>query len=339
MKKLGTLAISIVLGMSMIGCSSKVDKNENIATVNGNRITVGNYESILALNKQRAEMYYGNTIWDQEIEEGVKYRDSFKNMILDQMIYTESVYEAAKKENLLPTDEDVNKEIEKFKEGMKDNKEYQKEMENMGINDEFLKFQFTRDLASEKYKANFEKKNPVTDEEIKTYYEKNKKDFYLDEVKASHILIKTIDDQNKPLGDKEKAEAKKKAEEVLAKVKAGEEFSKLAKEYSQDGSAQNGGDLGFFGKGQMVKPFEEAAFSMKVGEVSDIVETEYGYHIIKVTDIEKGQKALDDKIGDKVVKDTIKTNLQNQKYNSQVEKLKKDSKVEKNEEILEKIEL
>ncbi|MGL5693557.1 MAG: peptidylprolyl isomerase [Peptostreptococcaceae bacterium] len=339
MKKLGTLAMSIVLGMGMIGCSSKVDKNADIATVNGSGIKVGYYESMLALNKQTVEMYYGNTIWDQEIEEGVKYRDNFKEMILDQMVYTEAVYEAAKKENLVPTDEEVNKDIEKFKESSKDNKESQKELEKMGINDEFLKFQFTRDLASEKYKANFEKNNPVTDEEIKKYYEDNKKDFYVDQVKASHILIKTIDDQKKPLSDKEKAEAKKKAEEALAKVNSGEEFSKIAKEYSQDGSSQNGGDLGFFSKGEMVKPFEDAAFSMKAGEISDIVETEFGYHIIMVTDIDKGQKSLDDKIGEKVVKDTIKTTLQTEKYTSQVEKLKKDSKVETNKEILGKIEI
>lgn len=339
MKKLGTLAISIVLGISMIGCSSKVDKNADIATVNGNGIKVGYYESTLALNKQTVEMYYGNTIWDQEVEEGVKYRDSFKNMVLDQMVYTEAIYEAAVKEKLAPTEDEVNKKVEEFKESIKENKEYQKELDKIGVNDEFLKFQFTREIASEKYKANFEKNNPVTDEEIKKYYEENKKDFYVDQVKASHILLKTVDDQRKPLSDKEKAEAKKKAEEALTKVKSGEEFSKVAKEYSQDGSAQNGGDLGFFGKGQMVKPFEDAAFSMKVGDISDIVETEFGYHIIKVTDIDKGQKTLDDKIGEQAVKETIKATLQTEKYNAQVDKLKKESKVETNKEILGKVEI
>lgn len=82
------------------------------------------------------------------------------------------------------------------------------------------------------------------------------------------------------------AVTKKKAEDALARVKAGEDFATVAKEVSQDpGSAANGGDLGFFGKGKMVPEFENAAFALKVGEVSGLVKTPYGYHIIKVTEI------------------------------------------------------
>lgn len=324
--------MSVILGISMIGCSSKVNKDENIATVNGSGIIVGNYEKVLGLNKQSMEAYYGNTIWDQEIEEGVKYKDKFKEMILDQMIYTEVIYEAAKKENLLPTEEEVNKSIEEFNTSIKDNDAYKKQLKELGIDDNFLKYQFERNLASDNYKEKFNKDNSVTNDEMKKYYDENKDDFYIDQVEASHILIKTIDDEDKKLSDEKKAEAKKKAEEVLAKAKAGEDFSELAKEYSQDTvSAKNGGDLGFFKKGEMVKPFEEAAFSMKVGEISDLVESDFGYHIIKVTDKEDRQKTFDE------VKETIRKTLQDEKCDAQVEKLKEEAKVEKNEEILEKV--
>ena len=324
--------MSVILGISMIGCSSKVNKDENIATVNGSGIIVGNYEKVLGLNKQSMEAYYGNTIWDQEIEEGVKYKDKFKEMILDQMIYTEAIYEAAKKENLLPTEEEINKSIEEFNTSIKDNDAYKKQLKELGIDDNFLKYQFERNLASDNYKEKFNKDNSVTNDEMKKYYDENKDDFYIDQVEASHILIKTIDDEDKKLSDEKKAEAKKKAEEVLAKAKAGEDFSELAKEYSQDTvSAKNGGDLGFFKKGEMVKPFEEAAFSMKVGEISDLVESDFGYHIIKVTDKEDRQKTFDE------VKETIRKTLQDEKCDAQVEKLKEEAKVEKNEEILEKV--
>ena len=129
-----------------------------------------------------------------------------------------------------------------------------------------------------------------------------------------------------------KKKLRKKAEEVLKKAKTGEEFSELAKEYSDDkGSAANGGDLGYFTKGQMVQPFEDAAFSLKSGEISDIVESEYGYHIIKVYD------KIDEQLPFDEVKDEIKTTLTENKYIKNIEEISKKAKVEKNEAVIKKV--
>ena len=167
-----------------------------------------------------------------------------------------------------------------------------------------------------------------TMEEVHLY----KKDYYKDEVKASHILISTVDDNGKELSEAKKKEAKKKAEEVLKKAKSGEEFSELAKEYSDDkGSAENGGDLGYFTKGQMVQPFEEAAFSLKPGEISGIVESQYGYHIIKVYD------KIDEQLPFNDVKDEIKNILIEDKYVASIEDISKKAKVEKHENIVKKV--
>lgn len=132
----------------------------------------------------------------------------------------------------------------------------------------------------------------VTDDEIKKYYTDNPDKFKSDEQRrASHILISF----GGKTDEASKAEAKKKAEQVLAEVKKSpEKFAELAKKYSQDPSGEKGGDLGLFGRGMMVKPFEEAAFSLAPGKVSDLVESEFGYHIIKVTEIKGQTESFDD---------------------------------------------
>jgi peptidyl-prolyl cis-trans isomerase D len=117
-------------------------------------------------------------------------------------------------------------------------------------------------------------------------------------VRASHILLKTE--------GKDEAAVKKQAEELLAKIKGGADFAALATKLSEDtGSAEKGGDLDFFGRGAMVKPFEDKAFSLQPGEVSDVVHTEHGFHIIKVTDKKAATtRSLDD--ARVQIEDTIK---------------------------------
>src|SRR5699024_6706805 len=123
----------------------------------------------------------------------------------------------------------------------------------------------------------------VTDKEPENYYNRNKDEFL--KVRASNILIKNTDDEGNKVSDTQKTKNKEKAQDILKKAKERVYIAQLAKEYSEDSSSENGGDLDFFGKGQMVEPFENAAFSLKNGEIySDVVETDYGYHIIKKTD-------------------------------------------------------
>jgi peptidyl-prolyl cis-trans isomerase D len=134
----------------------------------------------------------------------------------------------------------------------------------------------------------------VSDADVKSYYEQNQKRYSTDEQRrASHILIAVKKDA--PAADK--AAAKAKAEKLLAEVRKNPaEFAKIAKQNSQDpGSAERGGDLDFFSKGMMVKPFEEAAWKLKQGEISDVVESDFGYHIIQLTGIKPAQvKPLDE---------------------------------------------
>lgn len=135
---------------------------------------------------------------------------------------------------------------------------------------------------------------PVTDTEIKDYYNQNLKNYSIAEQRrASHILIKV----SKTATPAERAAAKAKAEEVLAMVrKQPDNFAALAKKYSQDeGSTAQGGDLDYFGRGMMLKPFEDAAYQLKQDQISDLVETDFGYHIIRLTSIKPASvKPLDE---------------------------------------------
>ncbi len=116
----------------------------------------------------------------------------------------------------------------------------------------------------------------VTDREIERYFNQNLPLYETPEqIGASHILFKT--------GEDDEAEVLVRAEQVLARVKAGDDFAELAREFSEDTSAEQGGDLGLFSPGEMVPEFDQAAFSLEEGEVSELVRTTYGYHIIKVT--------------------------------------------------------
>lgn len=149
----------------------------------------------------------------------------------------------------------------------------------------------------------------VSDAEIKAWYDGHKDRYeQSEERRASHILIVTN-------GDVDKEKAKAKAEEVLKEVqKSPGRFAELAKQYSQDpGSAQKGGDLGFFGHGMMVKSFEDIVFKQKEGEISGLVPSDFGYHIIKVTGIKPGRLRSLDEVRSEIVSE-LKTQAASRKF-------------------------
>jgi peptidyl-prolyl cis-trans isomerase D len=128
---------------------------------------------------------------------------------------------------------------------------------------------------------------PVTDQELQSYYNGHLQEYRLPEqVKVMHILIKTpLPAADGKVDEKGVEEARKKAEDVLKQVKAGGDFAKLATQYSDDpGSAKNGGELGWIGRGRTVPEFEKASFSLAKGQTSDLVKSSYGFHIIRVED-------------------------------------------------------
>ncbi len=325
MKKIIALITALSLIFSLAGCT-KGGSKEIVAKVNDRVITLNEYNKTLAMYKKSYEGMYGPDIWTKEAVKGKTFIEIVKEQVLNKMIDDEIIYQAAEKDNIKADDAAVEKQFKENKDQIDKNQEFKQFLKDNNIDDAFIKEQIKKDLAVTKFRENYIKSLGINDEKIKAYYEQNKENYKKDEVKASHILIKTVDNPNtmNPLPEDQVKQAQAKAKDILVRVKNGEDFAKLAKEFSDDpGSAANGGDLGVFGRGVMVKEFEDVAFSLKKGEISDLVKTPFGYHIIKVVDKVNEVQKLEE------VKDSIKADLENKEYKDKIEELKKAAKIEK----------
>jgi len=205
----------------------------------------------------------------------------------------------------------INKEL-LYKEAMK--KGFDKAPDFTKKVEEFKKLT----LVSEVFEKEIMAKAKVSDQDVKDYYEKNKDDFVVArEIRASHILVKTEEEARK----------------VLERLKKGEKFDAVAKAVSIDtASAKNGGDLGFFKKGQMVPEFEQAAAMLKVGETTSApVKTSFGFHIIKVTDKKTGAPVEFENVRD-MISQKLSGEKQKEAFEKYVSDLRKSYKVEINKE-------
>jgi len=147
--------------------------------------------------------------------------------------------------------------------------------------------------------GDFESRITFSEQEIQDYYQWHRDEFHKEkQVRARHILFKAPANAS----PEEEAEIKQTARDIFIQVKLlGQDFAEMARTHSEDATASKGGDLGFFGKGAMVKPFEDAAFSLEAGEISDLVRTQFGYHIIKVEEIREGGTESLDQARNKII--------------------------------------
>ena len=256
----------------------------------------------------------------------VSQLDQIRSQVLENLVARELLYQESQKKGIKISEEEVNKQLINVKAQFPNEAEFNNALTRMNLTEANIKEKLQRDLALKKLiEDEVAPKVTVSDSDIRAFYENNPETFKQPErVKASHILIK-VD----PKADaSQKAEAQKKIDSVQAKLQKGEDFGALAKEYSEGPTGPKGGDLGYFTRGQMVKPFEEAAFAMKPGEVSGMVETRFGYHLIKVTDkTPEGTMPYDD------VKERLAEFLKQQKIqeeiNVYVKRLEEKAKIER----------
>ena len=279
---IGSIA-GFLLGIFCLFVASALEAkvvNKTVATVDGEVILMSTYE-------RRAKPVieeYGKVLTGPDKEIKIK---ELKEKILEQMIDEKILINEAKRNKIKVNSKEIQDGMGEIRKRFGTEEEYNRELANQGLSEEKFKEQVKEQLMVIKLIDQEVKAKVIspTDGEIEDFYKQNESEMVEPEqVRARHILIKV--DENT---DKKKAQ--KRIRDILKEVKKGEtSFAELAKKYSEGPSAPRGGDLGFFIRGQMVKKFEEAAFALQVGEISDVVETEYGYHIIQCIEKKAGEK-------------------------------------------------
>lgn len=243
---------------------------EVIARVNGDAINKAEFQRAVL----RIETQAGGTVPPDQ-------RDRVYRDVLDQLVgYRLLGQEVASRKLTIP-DAAVDQQVAEMRQQFPTEEAFRQTLERQQATLDELRTNIRLQLSIDKMlEQELGPKISVKPEAIAEFYQKNPEKFQQTErVHASHILIAVPKDADAAA----KTAARQKATEVLKEVKAGKDFAALAKQYSQDpGSAPTGGDLGFFQRGQMVAPFADAAFSLKPGDTSDVVETQFGFHIIKV---------------------------------------------------------
>jgi parvulin-like peptidyl-prolyl isomerase len=280
------------------GITAEKDPNEAIAIVNG--------EAILRLELDRILDRVKQTM-------GKKRLHFVEERIIDDLVTQLVLKQFIKKENIRTDPNRIEEEIKNFKENVKNNpdtkdKSLETLLEEQGGSIEELRVALDISLSIDEY---LDMTTP--EDEIKGYFTENIGNFNGETVTASHILIDTrnIKDENKL------NEAKEKIEKLKEELDNGADFAKLAEKNSDCPSAKNGGGLGVIVRGQMVDEFEEAAFNTEVNGISEPVKTQFGYHIIKITDKQEGKDVTFEE-----TKDNVKLALFNEKTVALIQELK-----------------
>lgn len=285
-----------------------------VARVNGEDIPRADFERAVRVLEARAG---GPVPADR--------RDEILRNVLDQLITYRVLAQEAERRKMAPTEEEVQSRLAQLRQQFPSEQAFAQALEQRGMDVK----QFTADTRSDitvgkLVEAEGKTAALVSEADAKGFYDKNPDQFKQPEmVRASHILARFPEKAD--AAAKQKARAK--IEGVLKEVRAGGDFANLARKHSEDGSAQAGGDLNFFPKNQMVPAFADAAFALPTGQVSDIVETQFGYHIIKATDRKPGRTVPFDEVKDQIA-GYLRQQRQQEKTDALIAQLRAKAKIE-----------
>ena len=316
-----TLALLLLASPTLLA-GQKEPSKDTVAVVNGVEISRADFDAEISRARQQFAGL-GQPMSTARLSK-------IKKDVLESLIGRELLYQTSQKHGIKVDEATINNQLAMQKKRFPSETEFNKVLSKNNLSEAAMRVQLERNMAIKEFiDKQFVQNVTISDKESKAYYESKPEYFKQPEqVQASHILIK-IDSE---ADESQKAQARKKIEKIQKRLQKGEDFAALAKEFSQCPSKAKGGDLGYFQRGQMVPAFEQVAFALKPGAVSDIVETRFGYHLIKVI----GKKP-ETTIPYKDVKDKLEQHLKREKIQKEVtlyvEKLKEKAKVEKVEKF------
>lgn len=259
------LCMIVALLLIITGCSNN---NENlVATVNGEEITKEDFDSNYNVYKYFRERQLGEGALGQIGQDGKTLGEVLRNEILEELIMEKLISAEMAKVGITVTDEEIDLIYKDYELSMGGKENLENFLKETNTSDEFFNRFLERISLFDKSRIQFMEGIHISEDEQREFFASHKDE--LTSVRAKHILVATEEEGNK----------------ILKKIHGGEDFSNLAIMESQHVvSAVNGGDLGYFGRGDFISEFEDAAFNLQVGEVSDLVKTEIGYHIIYLED-------------------------------------------------------
>ena len=315
----------VVLGIGLTVASTPFDSMAQttvsalkVAVVNGNVISRTDLDFETNQYKQQLEQR-GQAVSEAQLQEVQK-------QALEGLINQELLFQESQVKGIQVSEKAIDDRLGAIKQRFGSQAEFETALTSLNLKESELKTKIKRGLAIEELiQTQIDDKVVISDQENEAFYKDHPEFFKQSEqVKASHILIKV----EKDASDSDKAQAKAKIDAVQKKLKDGGDFAELAKEYSEGPSNEKGGDLGYFEHGQMVKEFEDAAFGLKPGEVSGVVETQFGYHLIKVTDKKPESTVAYDEVKDRIT-EYLKREKTQKDLQLYIEKLRGASKIER----------
>jgi peptidyl-prolyl cis-trans isomerase C len=290
-----------------------------VAAVNGETISRGQLDRELAGIQGRMARQ------GQPMPDGALAQ--IRGRVLDQMIGEELLFQESHKQEIIVDDRKIQAQIEEMARSFEDKAAFDLALINAGLTRDALTQQMRRQMAiQELVETKVVSGIEVGDARADEFYKANPELFVQPEqVRARHILIRTEATADAAA----KAEARKQIDGIRQKIVDGGDFAELAKAHSQDpGSKGNGGDLGFFARGQMVKPFEETAFALKENEISQVVESPFGFHIIQVTGRKPAETVAYETVKARIL-EHLKQQAIREKLDAYVDGLRQGAKIEK----------